>query len=486
MTISFNQIPSALRYPGAYIEVDGSQAGLGGDIPAVLIVGQKLSSGTAAAGEITLVSSVADAKTKAGVGSMLAKMVERYRACDSALDVYMLPYADNPAGVAATGSLNITAMPTADGTLALYIAGALVSVGVTAGQSQASVASAIAAAINNDVSLPVGATVAAAVVTLTAKHKGTCGNNIDLRTGLYGEAMPTGLVMAVSAMASGTGDPAPGNLDTLIGQRWFRYVALGINDAATLAAWHAESQARYKPPVQAGFRAFTAMRGDYAAAVTYGSSKNYEHIATLALGINPTTTWEAAAMLAGAAAPKLYNNPVESLEGTPLVGMVATSYYDWTQSNSLLFKGMSVLQYAKDGSCTIKRIISMYQTRADGSTDDAYLDINAAEVMERIRYEQRMAAIKRFTGTAAAKTNEGYKPGLRITTEDDVRAMLLSLYRNTLMREFGWVQEYDYYKDNLVVEQDPQNPSRFNYIDTPVLLSPFYILAGRAQFRKAV
>jgi phage tail sheath gpL-like len=106
--------------------------------------------------------------------------------------------------------------------------------------------------------------------------------------------------------------------------------------------------------------------------------------------------------------------------------------------------------------------------------------------MERIRYEQRMAAIKRFTGTAAAKTNEGYKPGLRITTEDDVRAMLLSLYRNTLMRDLGWVQEYDYYKDNLVVEQDPQNPSRFNYVDTPVLLSPFYILAGRAQFRKAV
>jgi phage tail sheath gpL-like len=54
------------------------------------------------------------------------------------------------------------------------------------------------------------------------------------------------------------------------------------------------------------------------------------------------------------------------------------------------------------------------------------------------------------------------------------------------MRDLGWVQAYDYYKSNLVVEQDSSNPSRFNFIDKPVLLSPFYILAGRSQFRKAV
>ena len=484
--ISFSQIPAALRYPGAYIEVDGSQAGLGGDLPSVLIVGQKLASGTAAAGEITRVSSVADAQAKAGVGSMLAQMVERYRAIDQVFDVYMLPYADNAAGVAATGSITVTASPTASGVLSLYIAGRLVSVGVTSGQTTTQVAASIATAVNADSAIVVSATSALAVVTLTADHKGTCGNSIDVRLNLYGEAAPVGLTQTITAMTGGTGDPAPGAISTIIGQRWFRYVALGINDAATLAAWHAESQARYKPPVQAGFRAFAAFRGDYASAVTYGTAKNYEHISTLAMELNPTTTWEGAAMVAAAAAPQLFNNPVESLEGTPLPGMLGVTYHDWTNSNSLLFKGMSVMQTAKDGSCSIKRLISMYQTRADGSTDDAYLDINAAEVMERIRYEQRMGAIKRFTGTAAAKTNEGYRPGLRITTVDDVRAYLLSLYQNTLMREFGWVQEYGFYKDSLVVEQDPTNPSRFNYVDKPVVLSPFYILAGRAQFRKAV
>jgi phage tail sheath gpL-like len=95
-------------------------------------------------------------------------------------------------------------------------------------------------------------------------------------------------------MTGGAGDPAPGNLTTIIGQRWMNYVVLGMNDAATLAAWHTESQLRYRPPVQAGFRAFAAHRGDYAGAVAYGGAGNYEHISVLSLGLNPVSTWEAA------------------------------------------------------------------------------------------------------------------------------------------------------------------------------------------------
>lgn len=487
MTILLNDVPQALRYPGAYIEIDGSQAGLGGDLPAVLLVGQKLPTGTAPVGEVVRLSGIEDAKAKAGPGSMLAQMVARYRTVDPTFDLYMLPYADNAAGVAATGAITVTSAATASGTLALYIAQRAISVGIAVGQTAAQIATAIAAAITDaGLDIPVTAAAAGAVVTLTARHKGACGNAIDLRLNLYGEDTPAGLVLALVAMSSGAGDPAPGELSAMIGQQWFRYVVLGINDAATLAAWHTESQRRYKPPVQAGFRAFTAHRGDYASAADFGETKNYEHITDLSLALNPPTTWEAAAVLAAAAAPKLYNNPVMSLEGTPLPGLKAVSYHDWANGNSLLFKGVSLMEVGKDGSCYIKRLVSMYLYRSDGSTDDAYLDINVAEAMERIRYEQRIGAIQKFRGTVAAKTDEGYRPGLPITTEDSVKAFLLSLYKNVLMAQYGWVQAYDYYKGTLIVEQDPDNPSRFNFLDNPVVNSPFYILAGRSRFRKAV
>jgi phage tail sheath gpL-like len=487
--ISIPQIPAALRYPGAYIVVDGSQAGLGGDIPAVLLVGQKLDSGTAPAGEIVRVSGVKDAEDKAGAGSMLAQMAKRYRNIDPALDLFMLPYADNPDGEAAQGVISISTTgesALSDGTIALYIAGQLVSVPVIKGQSAVEISAAVAAAIAAQPTLPVSSNASVEITILHAKHAGTCGNDIDLRLSLYGEPLPDGVDVRITAMNSGLAAPEPGDLSAILGPRWYRYIALGINDAATLAAWHAESQKRYLPPIQAGFRAFTAHRGDYESAAEFGETKNYEHISALSLELNPTSTWEAAAIVCAAAAPRLVNSPVESLEGTPLPGMIGASYHDWTNANSLLFKGMSVMQIGRDGSCSIKRLVSMYQFRPDGSADDAFLDINTAEVMERIRYEQRIGAIIRFTGTAAAKSNEGYRPGLRITTVDDVRGYLLSLYQHKLMQEYGWVQEYGYYKEHLVVEQDPLNPSRFNFADQPVLLSPYYILAGVGQFRKAV
>lgn len=488
MSITFSEVPEALRYPGAYIEIDGSQAGLGGDLPQVLLVGQKLPTGTAPVGEPVRISGVEDAKKKAGAGSMLAQMAVRYRNIDPTFDIWLLPYADNAAGVAATGTITVSVPAAANGTLALYIAQRAISVGVDKTQTAAQLATAIAQAVTAaGIDVPVLAAAEGAVVTLTARHKGSCGNSIDISLGLYGEDMPEGLELDIAAMASGTGDPLPGDLAQMVGQRWFRYMAFGINDAATLAAWHAESQRRYKVPVQAGFRAFTAFRGDYAAAAEYGEAKNYEHICALWLGLTPNTSWEAAATVAAAAASPMYNNPVKSLEGTTLPGMVGSvGYNDFTLGNSLLYKGMSLMEVGKDGSCYIKRLISMYQTRSDGSADDAYLDINTAEVMERIRYEQRMAAIKRFRGTVAAKSNEGYRPGLPITTEDSVKALLLSLYQNVLMAEYGWVQEYGYYKSTLIVEQDPKNPSRFNFKDDPVVNSPFYILAGRSSFRKAV
>jgi phage tail sheath gpL-like len=62
------------------------------------------------------------------------------------------------------------------------------------------VATAIAAAVTPD--LPVTAAAAAAVVTLTSRNKGTCGNAIDIRHSHNdGEALPAGIGLAIVAMS---------------------------------------------------------------------------------------------------------------------------------------------------------------------------------------------------------------------------------------------------------------------------------------------
>lgn len=491
MSLSFNFIPESIRMPGSYIEFDNSQAGLGDDMPAVLLVAQKLAAGTAPAGEITLVSSVEDAMAKAGGRSMLADMVRAYRKRDQVLDVYILPLADNASGTAATATIVVNSAPTADGTLSLYIDGQEVSVGITAGMTTAQVATAIATAVGTEATaaliegnnIPCDAAATTSTVTLTALHKGTCGNNIDVRLNLYQERTPSGLSLTINGFTGGAGDPNTPDLSVLLEPRYFKYVALGINNLATFTAWHSAVKTRLQPENQEYTQIFSAYRGDYASAYSFGSSLNFELLSVLSLGINPTSTWRSAAMYAAAAAPKLYTSPQESLEGRELTGMVGVNYHTWRDSNSLLFKGMSIMNVAQDGTCTILRPISTYQKRSDGSADDSYLDINTLAILDKTRRLQRNEA-RKWIGYSAAASAEGFKPGLKIVTKDSVTAMLLSLYKNGLQYEYGLTQDYEFYKTTLKVAQNANNPSRFDFVDQPVLVSPYYQLAGRNQFRK--
>ena len=74
MTVQFSHIPSNLRLPGVFIEVDPSKAGRAFDPGRMLLVGQMLAAGAAAANVPVPMVSQDDANTKFGVGSQLAQM----------------------------------------------------------------------------------------------------------------------------------------------------------------------------------------------------------------------------------------------------------------------------------------------------------------------------------------------------------------------------------------------------------------------------
>ncbi len=91
MPVSFNNLPANIRVPLFYAEVDNSQAGSYAFQAKSLLIGQKLAAGTAAANTPILVTSVAQAKALFGRGSILAMMMEAYRANDSFGEVWCLP-----------------------------------------------------------------------------------------------------------------------------------------------------------------------------------------------------------------------------------------------------------------------------------------------------------------------------------------------------------------------------------------------------------
>src|SRR4051794_40993572 len=105
MTIPFNQIPSNIRVPLFYAEVDASKANTARRPQRTLLIGQKLGAGNATANVPARCQGLADAKATAGAGSMLAAMTQTYLLNDPTGELWHLPLSDDGAAVAATGSI---------------------------------------------------------------------------------------------------------------------------------------------------------------------------------------------------------------------------------------------------------------------------------------------------------------------------------------------------------------------------------------------
>lgn len=108
----------------------------------------------------------------------------------------------------AVGTWTVTVTTALVGTIHAYIADDSFDVPVSAGATDAEIATAIADKVNADPNSPVIAVAVSNVVTLTAKAAGTYGNGVTLKlnSGLN-ESLPGGVQIATVAMTGGATDP---------------------------------------------------------------------------------------------------------------------------------------------------------------------------------------------------------------------------------------------------------------------------------------
>jgi phage tail sheath gpL-like len=232
--ITFNLVPNDIRVPGSYVEFDASKALSG--MPSVplkiLVIGQRLATGAVAALTPVRITNAAEAVAAFGRGSMLAMGIAALKAVNDKTECWAIGLADDGAAVAAAGTITVTGPATAAGTIALYIGGKRLTIGVASGDTANAIAAAIEAKIDADLDLPVTAAVAGAVVTVTARNKGTAGNDIDIRHSYYqGEGLPAGTGLAIVAMAAGATNPDVGTVWPVIGDERFDFVVLPFADA---------------------------------------------------------------------------------------------------------------------------------------------------------------------------------------------------------------------------------------------------------------
>lgn len=488
----FNSIPASLRIPGWYIEFDNSLAGNAVFQGKLLVIGQKLSSGSQDAGSLVRVTRPDQGDELFGRGSMLAEMMRAIKEVDLYTETWAIPLEDDATATKAKGSIEVTTSPTETRPLALYVAGRRVWVSMEGGDDPQVVAQAIVDAVNADDRMAVTAEVdgtTPSLVNLTCRWGGETGNDIDLRDSALGEQKPSGLKLTYTQPTGGAVNPSMDPVIAAMGSEWWNWLALPYTDTASLQAIEDELADRYGPMRQIGGRAFAAYRGTHSETATVGNGRNSPHLSIMGTNITPTPTWLWCAIDAIVAAQSLGIDPARPLQTLTLPGVMPPDKdLRWSDAerNLLLFDGIATYTVASDGSVRIERQITTYQENDAGVADDSYLDINVPETLERIRFEQISLFAQKYPRhkLAADEDREFYDPSQPIMTPKVARTELLNLYRLTLMGAYGWTRDYEGYGASLRANIDPNDRARLNVVDSPMLIGQYRVHAQQTQFRR--
>ncbi|PKP93197.1 MAG: phage tail protein, partial [Alphaproteobacteria bacterium HGW-Alphaproteobacteria-16] len=291
----------ATRVPGSRVEFSNVRAlqGLPAAQQKILLVGQRLASGTVPALTPKRITQTGEGAAFFGQGSILAAMVAAALAANNVTELWAIAVDDNGAGTAAAHTITLTGPATASGTLPYMIAGQRVPVAVVSGDTATEMATAVAAAINAAADLPVTATSDAGVVTLTFRHKGTLGNDLDIRQAHYeDEVLPDGVGSVIAQSANGATNPDVTTVWAAIGDEQYQTIALALNDGTNLSSADTELDARWGPGRQIEGRAYAAMAGNFSTLAAFGATRNGIHTTVIGGNKVPTPTWAMAAAFA--------------------------------------------------------------------------------------------------------------------------------------------------------------------------------------------
>lgn len=499
MSISFNNIPDTIRTPGTYAEVDNSRAlkGLVQNPHKVLILGQKMSAGSAAVNTIKQITSNGLADGFFGVGSILARMCNTFKENNPNTELHALALSISAAGgVRASGLIKFDEglSATTDCNYYLMIAGKACYVPLTSGWSVTDACSHAAAVINANNTLPVSAIVSASAVgsnhiVLAAKQSGTLGNYINVRANYYvGQSNPAGWSVngiVITPLAGGTTDPTLDDAWAVIDGTQYHYVINPYIDAANLTSLENELADRFGPLIDLQGHGITAVRGTQASCTTLGNTRNSPHNTIIGAYDSPSCPEEWAAAVGAQVAWNLNNDPARPLFGIALKGILAPpvqNRFTRAERDILLYDGISTWICDVSDNVLLERIITTYQTNAVGTIDPSYLDICTLATLSEIRYQYKARMATRFITQRFKLADDSFpvQPGSYVVTPKTIKQEIIALFAE--LQTAGLIENLADFKTNLIVERNASDKTRVDVLLPPDLINQFNILASLIQF----
>lgn len=449
--ISFNSIPASTRKPGDYFEFNTTNAvnALPGNPQLVLLIGQRLATGSVPALQAVSVFSDEDAATYFGRGSIAHQMATAALTANNYVDLTMIAVDDDAAGVLATGSVLLNGAATANGSVSISIANVAAMVAVNSGDTAAAIATALVAQIANQPNLPVTASVDAQTpgkVTISARNKGAASNGITIAFA----SQAAGVSGTVTAMSGGQNDPDISEALAAVFAAGHNILVSPFSTAVALTALRTHLDAVAGPMEERGALGFAGWAGTLATATTLAASINSGRISLGWHNGSALPAWQVAAAYAAEAASE--QDPAMPLDTLPLAGLDVTSVTarpSRTEQESALWNGVTPFEVGPGNVVQIVRAISTYTVNPQNVSDPSLLDITTIRTLDYMREAWRQRVALRFP---RAKNDA--------KTAAKVRSELLDVAYKAEALEI--IQNVDQYKDAFLVEQDLQDPTRLD------------------------
>jgi phage tail sheath gpL-like len=484
-TITFNSVPNNAAASQTFVEVENVNRGGGSPLiqHRVLVIGQYNSGKSPTDNEPQLILNKEDAWDRYGRGSLLAAQIERVFASGGGVQVYALPVADDGDATAASGSFAISGTATADGTLALYVAGRRVEVAVTDGDAATAVGDAIEAAINADLDLPVTASNSTGTVTLTARWAGEAGNQIDLDSNRRDDdAVPAGLTLSTTAMSSGATNPAIDTALGNLGDTWYTEIVCPYLDTTSIGALESAGDTRYAPGVKrffAGFVGYTDTNGNLQTAL---GSRNSQWTTMVPVHGSPTPAYEIAASAAGVVAATQQSNPGRPAKNQILPGVVADDDNDLTYStrDTTVKAGGSWTKNLPGGRVSIGDLVTTRTTAESGADTDDWRWTVTIGALQFMAY----AAETTFTGSPfdqAVVIGDDNPPGPTYAIRPrTVVAYAISLVDDWTSR--GLIADRDATVEGITANINSGNSGRIDLLLPVVIAEGLRVMAVKLEF----
>lgn len=494
--------------PFAYIRFDNSLAGsTEGQIYKTLLVGHKFlreqdeTLPNIAEDTAYPISDGDEAAKTFGRGSMLHRMVEKYRLYNRTGEILCLPISDESDYTATSYKLTVTMEGTVQKSiLHLYLGEDKLEIPVETDDTREVLVSRILSKVNERKDLLFFAEKVEGdegSILFTFKHKGSFGNYVRVeKNARPGERDPIGVAVNIEK-SLGSGDhKITGDIAKNIRDLEFNFLVFPYGD--TLKENYSGEigndlisllQERWSEDLQLDGVVIVGDNSDLTV------SANAEKIKKRALSLNQynicletfeatqTPIFEALAAKAGVLAAEAQLDPARPFQTLPVIGIMPPKpekRLKKAQREGLLRAGISTNPVGIDGKIRVEVTVTTQTRGGNGANDNSYRYLNTVLILSRLRYDLRNFLLRKYPRHKLADDGTQFAPGQPIVTPGMIKSAIVGLARD--WENNGLVENVDAFINALIVRRPKENPNVIDIRLRPDLINQMRIFGATIQF----